>query len=156
MSLPNSHRNIIIGSAQAAAALGVPSTFAPGLDIVGITGIWSNMLIKIAFKSGHELDSKFTMKFVTSVATGLSGYVVGCKVFTTLLHFIPGIGTLGAMGINGFLNYIFTYRLGKLIAEMFERSNFSLSDFQSMATKVIMPLIAVPSISELRELADMS
>jgi uncharacterized protein (DUF697 family) len=154
MALPNSHRDIIIGSSKAAAALGLPSTFAPGLDIVGITGIWSNMVIKIAYKSGHQVDSNFTMKFVQAVAGGLSGYVVGCKVFTTLLHFIPGVGTLGAMGINGFLNYIFTYRLGKLTAEMFDRPNFNFSDYTSLATKVIMPLIAVPSLHEIRELAD--
>lgn len=154
MALPNSQREIIIGSSKAAAALGLPSTFAPALDIVGITGIWSNMVIKIANKSGHEVDTKFTMKFVQSVAAGLSGYVISCKIFTAVLHFIPGVGTLGAMGINGFLNYIFTYRLGKLTAEMFNRPDFNFSDYKNLAAKVLMPLIAVPSLSEIRELAD--
>ena len=152
MALPGKYKTIIEEHAAGAAAAAIPSVVSPFLDVAGVAAVWTNMLVKIAQKSGQQVSHQFIMKFATSIASGVSGYMAGSKIFTMLLHLIPGVGTVAYIGINGFLNYMFTYRLGKMTANLMERNDFDLSDITNVATQVVLPLLAIPSVSEVAEI----
>ena len=152
MALVEKYRTIIEEHAAGAAAIAIPGSFVPVIDVAGVAGIWTNMLVKIAKKSGQDISHQFIGKFATSVASGVSGYILGSKIFGMLLHLIPGVGTLVYIGINGFLNYMFTYRLGKMTSGLMERKDFDLSDLSNLVTQVVAPLVAIPSVSEAMEI----
>jgi len=152
MALERKYKDIIVGSSQAAAAAAVPGTFVPVLDITAIAGIWANMLIKVAKTSGHDLDFKFASKMATAVAAGFGGYIAGSKLLTYSIMLIPGIGLFGAMGINSILNYMFTYKLGKIAKGLFEKPGFDPGDATDLAKMVLLPLLSIPTFSEIREM----
>ncbi|WP_020537947.1 hypothetical protein [Lewinella cohaerens] len=152
MALPNHQKSIIKGSSQAAAALAVPGLFVPVVDVAGIAGIWANMLIKVARNSGHELDFQFATKMATSVATGFGAYVAGSKILSYSIMFIPGIGIFGAMGMNSALNYIFTFKLGKIASGLFERTSFDAADAADIAKMLLLPLLSIPTMGDIRDM----
>jgi uncharacterized protein (DUF697 family) len=152
MAIEPKYKKIIIDSARTAAAAAGPGTFIPVLDTGVVAGVWANMLIKIAKISGHDLDFKFAIKMATVVATGVSGYVAGSKLFTYGLLLIPGVGWLTAMGINGMLNYIFTFKLGKVAKNMFEKPGFDAGDATDIAKSLILPLLSIPTFTDIQEM----
>lgn len=152
MAIEKNFKDIIVGSSKVAAAAALPATVVPGLDIPAVAAIWGNMVLKIAKECGRKMDSGTALKLTTIVATGVSGYLAGCKLFTWGLLFIPGIGWLGAMGLNASLNYIFTYKLGKIAKSMFERPTFDAGDVADIAKTLLLPLLAFPTLGEIREM----
>jgi uncharacterized protein (DUF697 family) len=152
MALEKNFKDIIVGSSKAAAAAALPATVAPGLDIPAIAAIWGNMMLKIAKECGRKMDSGTAFKLATIIASGVSGYMAGCKLFTWGLLLIPGIGWLGAMGLNATLNYVFTYKFGKIAKSMFERPSFDVGDAADMAKLLLLPLLSFPGLAEIREM----
>lgn len=150
-NLPEKYADLIRGSVAAAAGIGVPGAFVPGIDVAAMAGIWTNMIIQIANKAGKPMSRDKAGKFVTAIASGVGGYVGGSLLFTKLLHAIPGVGTGAAIGINALLNGIYTYRLGKALISQFEKSHFDGDDLLNAATVIIPMLLPFPGPVEAKE-----
>jgi uncharacterized protein (DUF697 family) len=140
---------IVKKSAVAAGALGVPGAFSFGLDVTGLSGIWITMTLAIAKESGHEIDRAFATKLIAAVTAGVAGYVGGSKVATTLLHLIPGAGSLAAVGVNSALDFLYTWRLGCSLSNLFDRSDFMPSDVRRMAMDIVHIIGPIPTFKEI-------
>lgn len=57
---------------RAAAGMGVPGIFSPGLDEAGMTAIWGAMVTTIAKRQGAELSPATAAKLVASALAGVS------------------------------------------------------------------------------------
>ena len=63
-----------VGTAVAAAAgLGVPGLFIPPLDATGVGATWTGMVVAIARKSGHEMNTAAAGKIVIAALGALGG-----------------------------------------------------------------------------------
>lgn len=150
MSNPsNKHKEVIYTTAYATAGSGAIGGFIPGFDLGGIIGGWTSMLIIIGSDSGRQLDRDTVVKFLTSVLAGAAGYLGGSKVLTYSLHLLPGLGTLGAVGVNSLLNFLYTVRLGKYIAEQMEKPEFDLDDCAKLVPEITSVIFAMPSMREM-------
>lgn len=143
------YQSIVKNSAMAAGALGVPGAFSFGLDVTGMSGIWIAMTLAIAGESGHDVDRAFATKLVAAVTAGVAGYVGGSKVATTLLHLIPGAGSVAAMGVNSALDFLYTWRLGSALANLFDKPEFVPGDIGTMAWNIIQVIGPLPTFREL-------
>lgn len=152
MAIEKKYKSIVHDSAKAAAAAGTAALVNPFLDTAAIAGIWTNMIIQIAKASGRKMDLASATKFVTSVASGVAAYKVGGKILGTAIWLIPGLGWLGAMGLNSTLNYIFTFKLGKVAAGLFSQPGFDFGNTADIAQYVVLPMISIPTLSEIREM----
>jgi uncharacterized protein (DUF697 family) len=150
-SIPPKHRRTIAIATKSAVALGVPGALWPVADTMGITGIWTTMTWKIAEESGHPMDKAAAAKFASAALSGVMSYVVGSKIFTWLLHLIPGFGTLGSMTINSTLNGLFTYRLGRYLIGQFRRPNFTTDNMMDSSIKLVSVIIVLPTGHEIKE-----
>lgn len=153
MGLDKKYNSIVKDSAKAAAAAGTTALINPFLDTAAIAGIWTNMIIKIAKESGRKIDMASATKFITSVGAGVGAYKVGGKILGTAIWLIPGLGWLGAMGLNSTLNYLFTFRLGKTVASMFDDPSFDFGNMADITQYVVLPMLSIPTLREFREMA---
>lgn len=155
--IPVKYRPIVGSAAKAAGAVGIPGAFSAGLDVAAMSGVWLGMTMAIAHESDHEVDAKFAAKLMTSVATGVAAYVAGSKLLTTALHFaFPGAGTLAVIGINSFLNFWFTYRVGRAVASLFDRPDFTALDVGELAQIVIPMVTPIPGPREVADAIDLA
>ncbi len=152
MAIDKKYESIVKDSAKAAAAAGTASAINPFLDTAAIAGIWTNMIIQIAKVSGRPMDMASATKFVTSVASGIAAYKVGSKILTTIVWLLPGLGWLGAMGLNSALNFIFTYKLGKVTSSLFSKPGFDFGSTADIMQYVVLPMLSIPTLSEVREM----
>lgn len=120
--IPYRHRDAAKIAMVASAALGPAGAFSGGADILAVGGIWSACLVSIASKEGCSLDTATALSICKSIAWGVSGYYIGCKVATNMFNFIPGAGTVAAMGASSLANIIFTYRFVLTLCRVFENS----------------------------------
>lgn len=150
-NIPSKYHDIMKGSVVAAAAVGVPGVFVPGIDVAAMSGIWINMIIQVSEKAGKPLNGDKAAKFVAAIGAGVAGYYAGSKLFTMLLHAIPGVGTGAAIGINALLNGVYTYRLCNTLVGQFERSTFNGDDLLDLTITIAPMLLPLPSPSEAGE-----
>jgi uncharacterized protein (DUF697 family) len=155
MSLPTKYAPIVKAAAKTAGAIGVPGAFSFGLDVTVMAGIWTTMTVAIAHKSNHQIDRSFAAKLVSAVLGGIAGYIGGSKLAMKLLHFIPGPGTLAAMGVNSFLDFWFTWRLGKGLAQLFDKKDLSTLDIGLIAIHLIAIITPIPRMGEIKEIIAM-
>lgn len=141
----------IYACAYASAGLGIPGTFVPGIDVGGMIGLWVAMLIGIANMAGRSLDRDTAFKLISGVLAGSAAYIGGSKVLTYALNFIPGLGTIGAIGINSILNFLYTVRIGRFIAVQMEKPDFNTEDFSALIPDIAAMVFAAPSMTEIRE-----
>jgi len=149
-TLSQTSKQIINNAALAAGGLGVPGIFLPGVDMVGVAGVWTKMMIDLANESGHQVDMEFAGKVITSVLAGASLYMGGSKLMTTLLTY-TGVGAIPAAGINAMFNWIYTLRLGKLLATQFSQPGFTASALLLSMKGLTGLVFALPSFSEARD-----
>ncbi|ELP54194.1 hypothetical protein D3800_20305 [Microcystis aeruginosa NIES-298] len=145
------YEDSIYGCAFMAAGIGAPGSIVPGLDIGGVSGTWAGMILGIAKIAERQLDKNTVLKFVGGILAGSAGYLGGSKVLTFALHAVPGIGTLGAVGINCLLNFIYTIRLGRYVALQMEKPGFDTQDWADLIPEITALVFAMPTVTELRE-----
>lgn len=155
MAIKHKYRNIVGAGTKAAGAIGIPGAFSFGLDVTVMSSIWVTMLIAISKRSNHTMDLAFALKVTSGVLAGVAAYVGGSKLAMKLLHLIPGIGTLGAIGVNSSLNYLFTYKFGHAISNLFDRGEFDKSDVVAMVSSIMTLVAAIPTLDEARDMVSL-
>lgn len=154
MAVNSKYRKIISRGITAAAAAGPLGAFPGAWDASAIAGIWTTMFVAIAEKSGHDLNSKFVAKFITTIGSGFGAYYAGCKIATWMFHLIPGAGTLLACGVSSLMNTIFTYKFGEACAKLLDKKEFDVGDAANAATCVLSLLCTLPVPSEIKDIMD--
>lgn len=139
----------------AATALGPVGAFVGPADAAAIFSVWTTMFVSMVRKSGHEMDDKFVIKFISIVGTGVVGYYAGCKSATWLFHAIPGAGTLTAMGLSSAMNALFTYKFGTGVATLIERGELDLQDVAATATCLLALVCTMPTPSDIKGMLDL-
>jgi hypothetical protein len=148
MAIPKEYRGIVGTGARAAGVAGVPGAFSFGLDVIAMGSIWTAMIIAIAGKSNHKIDKAFAAKITSGVLAGVAAYLTGSKIAMKIFHFIPGIGTLSAIGINSSLNYLFTYKFGSAIVRLFSTGQFSTLEIGIAVMSILCIVIKIPTWNE--------
>jgi uncharacterized protein (DUF697 family) len=133
------YKGIVRTAVVAASASGA----IPFTDVAIMSGIWGTMIVSIAARSGHPLSKGHAVKLAAAVLTGIGTFKFGTKVFTTILHLFPGIGTITAIGIDSFINAFQTYRFGKKLAKQFDNSNFDGEQFMEFSGQLIETVLDV-------------
>jgi hypothetical protein len=140
---------------KAAAGLGVPGVFAPGLDEAGMAAIWTTMITTIARRRGVGISAVAAGKIVASASASVAAYRMGSRLLTLamapLLLVLPIVGVPAAVALNSILNAWFTYRLGVACDRRFADPGFSARE----CLLVVKGLAGLPTVSELVELSDM-
>jgi len=126
-NLPKEIAEIVKFHSAGAAAAGVASGWVPGFGGLAAAGIsagfiWT-MYGRINSKIGLPLSENIVKSVGTGIATNLAAYFVGGLVVSTLLSFIPGVGSVGASIIVGGACYALTLASGfvylKLLTNLF-------------------------------------
>jgi len=137
---------------RAAAGIGVPGVFHPGLDEAGTTTIWLTMVTTIAKRQGVDMSAATASKLVAAALAGVSAYWTGSRIMTwallLILHLLPIVAIPAAVALNVALNALFTYRLGKACIQHFSDPNFSPRDIM----KIRQALTRAPTLSEIGDL----
>ena len=113
--------------------LGTIGAFSSAADVASIAGWWGYLLVQYAKYYGVALDKETAKKICSTALLGMGGYYLGCKTATKLFHFIPGAGTLAAMGISSLQNIIFTYRFAITLTRIFNKGNV---DYDTLADSI--------------------
>ena len=136
----------------AAAGLGVPGLFHPGLDEAGMSAIWITMVTTVAKRCEARLTPATAAKFVTAALSSVAAYSVGSKLLgwavMGILITVPGIAVPAAMTMNSALNALFTYRLGKECVQRFSRPDFNAADAIEFGRRLVM----IPGATEIGEI----
>lgn len=159
MPVEGKYKDIVSEAMLSAAALGLPGVFFPALDMGGMVLIWTTMIGSIASKSGHDVSTNMIAKLVAAAVAGVSAYLLGSKILTwvavPLILTFPTVGIPAVVGINGFLNGLFTYRLGLTVSQQMSKPGFTKDDFLALTIAVVPGLIHTPSVSEIEEVRSM-
>ena len=130
-----------------------------GGDTVALAGVWGTMMYKIARHHNVDLDEKTCVKTCAGIIASLAGYKLGCLILTHAVNALLATVTLGATlflswGVNGIVNALITYRLGKTFDKMYGEDGCATA-FITIGGSVLRSFFAVPSLSELREVLGM-
>ena len=87
----HSHK-IVVGAATSAA--GIAATPIPFSDAIAIVPIQVAMLAGISATFGLSVDESFLTTVVGSILTGAGGTLAGRAIVTSLLKFVPGVGSV--------------------------------------------------------------
>lgn len=141
----------IMGCAVIAAVAGVGSGWLPGAGALVATGAWVaaiwGMYVKINKDLGITIKDNVLKSLASALLTNLIASVGGIilmLVGSTLLSLIPGLGTAGAIAIDGAIGYVTVFASGvlyiKLLTKLFKAGNgFNLSEnnVERMAKDII-------------------
>ena len=139
---------------MAAAGLGVPGLFHPGLDQAGMATVWVTMVTTVARRCGADISRATVIKLVTSALSSVAAYTLGSKILTwaalPLLAAFPVAGIPAVVALNSTLNALFTYRLGRECVRRFGRPGFTARDMLDVGRH----LLGLPTVAELAELGE--
>jgi len=136
----------------AAAGLGVPGLFHPGLGRGGNErhldhdGDHGREKMRGPPDSGHRREVRDrgpVQRRGHSVGSKLLGWAVMGILIT-----VPGIAVPAAMTMNSALNALFTYRLGKECVQRFSRPDFNAADAIEFGRRLVM----IPGATEIGEI----
>lgn len=148
-------RTAIRTAVRAAAGMGVPGIFSPGLDEAGMTAIWSAMVVTIAKRQGAELSPPTAAKLVASALASVSAYTIGSKILTWAVLLVGSAAPFAtwpaAMAFNAALNAVFTYKLGRKCAQRFADPTFSRADVLSIGASLV-PVLSWSEISDIKSM----
>ncbi len=86
-----SHAIVLTAAASAAGIAAIPIPFS---DAIGIVPIQIGMLAGISATFGLSIDESFLTTIVGSIVAGAGGTLAGRAIVSSLLKFIPGIGSV--------------------------------------------------------------
>jgi uncharacterized protein (DUF697 family) len=92
------------------------------------------------------IDRDRALKIMMSVAKGAAAYIGGSKIISSALHLIPGVGTLGTVGLNAAFNATYTYKLGLFLCDTFDKATFDIDDADNLISEIINAII--PTVSD--------
>lgn len=115
------HALAAAGSAALSGALpGAGSTIALGVS----TGIIVKMYISLGKMLGIHIGNGVLKAMASALVADIAGSAAASLGASTILSFVPGIGTLGAAAITGITNFGYVYLAGiiyiKMIAKILE------------------------------------
>jgi hypothetical protein len=117
------------------------------------------MVVAIARKSGHEMNTAAAGKIVIAALGALGGYKLGSKILTwaaaPLVLAFPIAGVPALMATNAALNGLFTLKLGVATCKQFSRPNFSGFDIANLARSIAVDLVPMPTMDEIRLLKEL-
>jgi uncharacterized protein (DUF697 family) len=147
-SMPRELAEIVKFHSAAAAAAALASGWIPGagaLAAVTISAgfVWS-MYARIGAKIGLPFSHNVLKSLASGVATNLAANVVGALALSTIISFVPGLGSVGASVIAGATCYALTLGSGyiylKVMTMLFAKgvcpSSLSEKELQAMAASV--------------------
>lgn len=146
------YEDIITIATKSAILAAISETKVPRFDVDAMSTIWIGMIMQISKRSGSQISKQTSAKFVALIGSGIVAYWGNSALFTKLLGFIPGSGTLAFISINSFVNALFTYRLGKNIACHLESSGFSTEEFLNVTIAITPILLSLPNPNEIKEI----
>lgn len=139
-------------AAFAAACLGVPGVFHPGIDEAGMGAIWLTMTTTVAKRCGASVSPATVAKFVTAALSSVAAYSIGSKMLTwgvmIVFSVIPAAGIPAAAAMNAGLNALFTCRLGGECIRRFSDPNYTSTDVIELGRLMVSP----PTWSEIRDI----
>lgn len=141
----------IMSCAVIAAVAGVGSGWLPGAGALVATAAWVaaiwGMYVKINKDLGITIKDNVLKSLASALLTNLIasiGGIILMLVGSTLLSFIPGLGTAGAIAIDGFIGYITVFASGvlyiKLLTKLFKAGkgfNISENNVENLAKDII-------------------
>jgi hypothetical protein len=140
---------------RAAAGLGVPGIFHPGLDEAGMSVIWIAMVTAIAQRRGISISRTTATKLVGTALAGVAAYSAGSKILTwgllLILHVMPIAIVPAAVGLNVALNALFTYKLGTTCIRRLSDPELSTREIVDIGRQIAM----VPTLTEIGEIKRM-
>lgn len=143
--------SIIKAATLAAAGVGIPGLFHPGLDEGGMALIWGSMVTKLATNCNAEISPVTVAKYVSAALSGVAAYTLGSKGLTwaasPLILAFPVAGIPAAVALNSGLNALFTLRLGRQTHRNFQSPNFAPGELLGIAHH----LVGIPHLSEIRD-----
>lgn len=149
-NIPYGVKEIITNRMLATVAISPAGALIPLLDTGAIVGIWGNMLYKIAQYHNVTLTGEECTKIITACGSSVLGYLGGSKLLNSLLNFIPGVGTLGAMAGNVVFNGYYTYAIGKAFHLMLEDYDINGRTIFEISKILIRLFVPIPSLGTLK------
>lgn len=121
----------IMGCAIIAAVAGVGSGWLPGAGALVATAAWVaaiwGMYVKINKDLGISIKDNILKSLASAILTNIlasAGSLILMLIGGFLLSFIPGLGSAGAIAIDGFIGYITVFASGvlyiKLLTKLFK------------------------------------
>ncbi|MBQ2970644.1 MAG: hypothetical protein IJE15_09715 [Bacteroidaceae bacterium] len=141
----------IMSCAVIAAVAGVGSGWLPGAGALVATAAWVaaiwGMYVKINKDLGITIKDNVLKSLASALLTNLiasAGALILMLVGSTLLSFIPGLGTVGAIAIDGAIGYVTVFASGvlyiKLLTKLFKAGkgfNISENNVENLAKDII-------------------
>ncbi len=93
----------------------------PGTDMAAVAAIWTTMAVNIARRNGHTVEGEAARRVILAVVAGAGAYWANAKLVMWFISKIPGIGMVGASGVNGGINALSTLWLGFALIDLFEQ-----------------------------------
>ena len=150
--MPYGIKEIITNGMIASVGISPAGVLFPILDTAAITGIWGNMLYKIAKYHDVTLTGPECTKIITACGSSILGYLGGSKALCFFLNFIPGLNIWGAMAGNILFNGYYTFAIGKAFHLMLEDYDINDKTVIEIAKILVRLFAPVPSIGELKEI----
>ena len=134
-----------------AAIAGVGTGWLPGAGALVASAAWVAAIWGMYVKINKDLDISIKDNILKSLASALlsnllasAGSLILILIGSLLLTFIPGLGTMGAVAIDGFIGYITVFAAGvlyiKLLTKLFKAGkgfNIDENKVKSMAKDIV-------------------
>ena len=124
MAISVKSQQIVDDAAVSAALVGAPGALFAPLDLGGMGIIWYRLVRDLGKVSGHSMGWRYAGKLVLGLSTSAALYIGGSKLITNVIGWLGGVATVPAMALNSSFNYVYTKRLGRMVAEQFEQPGF--------------------------------
>lgn len=141
----------IKGCAITAAVAGIGSGWLPGVGALVATAAWVaaiwGMYVKINKDLGISIKDNILKSLASAILTNIlasAGSLILMLTGSFLLSFIPGLGSVGAIAIDGFIGYITVFASGvlyiKLLTKLFKAGkgfNIAESEVKRVADDIV-------------------
>lgn len=141
----------IMGCAIIAAVAGVGSGWLPGAGALVASAAWVaaiwGMYVKINKDLGISVKDNVLKSLASALLTNIiasAGSLILIFIGSMLLSFIPGLGSVGAIAIDGFIGYVTVFTSGvlyiKLLTKLFKAGkgfNIADSDVKNLADDIV-------------------